>query len=364
MADPKTHLSHLFDTNELAELLEAGYVRKQVHPSGSLTILNYTEKAQYERVWNDVTRQCRGLIIDVADEVIARPYSKFFNYGEHPEGSLDFNARVAVTDKMDGSLGILYPSPDGGHAVATRGSFTSEQAIHATKVWRDRYADVTEVDVGITWLFEIIYPANRIVCDYGDMDDLVLLGGVEILTGRPIRPGFFVYDGPKTQTFDCDTLAEALAAEPRPGAEGLVVRFPDNDHLMIKLKQEEYVQLHRIVTGLNARVVWEQLGEDKSVADICEPLPDELHDWVKNLAAELSGKALTVLTEAREEHERIRATLAGDWGRKDYAAVASRSVNRAWLFMLLDGKDPSGKIWRTLRPSGDNRPLHVTEDVA
>ena len=364
MAEPKAHLSHLFDLAELADLIEAGYVRRQVHPAGSLSILNYTEKSVYERVWNDVTRQCRGLIVDDDGIVVARPWAKFFNYGEHPEGSLDLGARVAVTDKWDGSLGILYPSPEGGYAVATRGSFTSEQAIHATKLWQERYAETTEVDENHTWLFEIIYPGNRIVCDYGDMDELVLLGGVEMLTGRPIRPGFFVYDGPKTKTFAYDTLADALAAQPRPGAEGLVVRFPDNDHLMIKLKQDDYVALHRIVTGLNARVVWEQLGDGKSVADICEPLPDELHDWVKNLAAELSGKALATLAEAREEHEAILAGLPDGWTRKEYAAVAGRSSNRAWLFLLLDGKDPSPKIWRTLRPSGEDRPLNITEDVA
>jgi RNA ligase len=196
------------------------------------------------------------------------------------------------------------------------------------------------------------------------MDDLVLLGAVEMLTGRPVHPEFCVYGGPKTKTFAYGTLTDALAAQPRPGAEGLVVRFPDNDHLMIKLKQDDYVALHRIVTGLNARVVWEQLGEGKCVADICETLPDELHDWVKSLAAELSGKALTVLAGAREEHERILAGLPGGWTRKDYAAVAGRSANRAWLFLLLDGKDPSPKIWRTLRPSGEDRPVNITEDVA
>jgi RNA ligase len=364
MAEPKVFLSHLFDTAELAELIEAGYVRQQVHPKGSLTILNYTEKAQYERVWNDVTRQCRGLIVRDGSEVVARPFTKFFNYGEHPEGSLDLNARAVVTDKMDGSLGILYPSPEGGYAVATRGSFTSEQAIHATKIWWERYADTTEVDEGITWLFEIIYPANRIVCDYGDMDDLVLLGGVDILTGRPIRPGFFVYDGPKTKTFDFDTLGEALAAEPRNGAEGYVIRFPDHDHLMIKIKQDDYVALHRIVTGLNARVVWEQLGDGKDTAAICEPLPDELHDWVKQVASDLCGQLEEIQVAAEDEHDRIERSLPEGWTRKDYAAVAAKSPNRAWLFMLLDGRDPVDKIWRTLRPSGDNRPLNITEDVA
>lgn len=362
------HLWDLLDLQALETALKDGYVREQTHPTLPLRILNYTEKAQYERVWDAVTLACRGLIVDDAGKVVARPFQKFFNYSEHPEGTFDLTARVAVTDKLDGSLGILYPTPD-GHAIATRGSFTSDQAQHATKVWQDRYADITEVDEDITWLFEIIYPENRIVCDYGGMDDLVLLGGVEIDSGHPIRPGFFVYDGPAAATFDYSTLAEALAAPPRKGAEGVVVRFNDLRHYdligtMIKIKQDDYVALHRLVTGLNARIVWERIGDGETVQQICEPLPDEFHPWVEGVAGDLMGRSVQTITAARREHAELKASLPDGWTRKDYAAAASRSDNRAWLFMLLDGKDPAAKIWRTLRPSGEHRPVNVSEDTA
>ncbi|MCO6011523.1 hypothetical protein NE236_41890 [Actinoallomurus purpureus] len=362
MTAPKVHLGDLFDLGELAEMLDAGYIRQQIHPDLPLTILNYTEKAQYERVWTDVTRQCRGLIVRDGSYVVARPWAKFFNYGEHPDGALDLAAPAEVTDKQDGSLGILYLGTD-GWMIATRGSFTSDQALHATTIFRRRYGDFEPPD-GMTALFEIVYPANRIVLDYGNTDDLILLGAVDIATGEAVGPDWVSgWYGPMAETFPARTLGEALALPPRPNAEGVVVRLIDTG-LMVKLKQEDYVQLHRIVTGLNARVVWEQLGAGKTVADTCEPLPDELHDWVKDLAADLTGKALAMLTAAREEHETILAGLPDGWTRKDYAAIAGRSTNRAWLFLLLDGKDPSPKIWRTLRPSGDDRPLNITEDVA
>jgi RNA ligase len=356
------HLRELFNPSDLAEAIDAGYVRRQVHPDGSLAILNYTERCQYEGAWNDVTRQCRGLIVNDADGVIARPWAKFFNYGDSMCGPLDLAAPAEVTDKLDGSLGILYPGPD-GWMVATRGSFTSDQALHATTVLRMRYDDFDPPD-GMTVLFEIVYPENRIVVDYGTTDDLILLGAVDIATGEAVGPDWISgWYGPIAETFGARTLADALVLPPRPNVEGVVVRMVDTG-TMVKIKQEDYVALHKIVTGLNARVVWEHLGNGKTVADICEPLPDELHDWVKNLAADLTGQALAILAEAREEHERILASMSGDWTRKDYAAVACRSANRAWLFMLLDGKDPAPKIWRTLRPSGDNRPINISEDVA
>ena len=123
------HISDLFDPADLESAIADGFVRAQDHPTLALRILNYTERAQYERVWTDVTRQCRGLIVDGMGRIVARPYAKFFNYGEHDEATLSLDEFVTITDKMDGSLGILYRGTDGQLAIATRGSFASEQAI-------------------------------------------------------------------------------------------------------------------------------------------------------------------------------------------------------------------------------------------
>src|SRR5580704_13443222 len=93
-------LADLLDLGELEAAVEQGFVRRQVHPDLPLSILNYTERTQYERAWTDVTRQCRGLIVDEDGWVHARPFGKFFNYGEHPEGALNLTAPAEVTDKM------------------------------------------------------------------------------------------------------------------------------------------------------------------------------------------------------------------------------------------------------------------------
>lgn len=288
------------------------------------------------------------------------------NKRNFPSGRTGFDVTTTTHNYMargvlvHNSLGILYPV-NGGHAIATRGSFSSEQALHATGLWQERYAGVTTVEPGITYLFEIIYPGNRIVCDYGDLDDLVLLGGVEIATGMPVQVS---WPGPAATVFEYASLGEALKAPPRPGAEGLVVRFPDHGQLMTKIKQSDYVALHRTVTGLNARVVWERLGDGATPAEICEGLPDEFHSWVRDVAAELTGRRDQIVALAWAEHQGIVAALPDGWTRKDYAKAAGRSRNRAWLFLLLDERDPSDRIWRTLRPSSDDRPGNYSEDTA
>lgn len=359
---PGITLGDLLDEAELARAIEEGYVRRQVHPERPLAILNYTERCTYERAWSDVTRMCRGLIVrDGTGEVIARPWAKFFNYGEHPEGSLDLSAPAEVTDKMDGSLGIMYH--DGtGWAIATRGSFASDQAAHATAVLRGRYPDFTPPD-GMTVLFEIVFPANRIVVDYGGTDDLVLLGAVDIATGEAVGPDWVsLWDGPLAEVMAARTLAEALALPPRPGREGVVVRMPGP--VMIKLKQDDYVALHRLITGMNARVVWERLGLGETADEICVAIPEEFWPWVRQVAGELEAEGNRILDAASAEHHRILSEMPAEWTRKDYALAAQKSEFRPWLFMLLDGRDPDPAIWKILRPSGERTLVAYSEDTA
>jgi RNA ligase len=355
-------LPDLFDTALLDTMIQEGYVRVQRHPTSPLLIHNYTEKAQFAEIWNAVTLACRGLITSPDGTVIARPFPKFFNHGQPGAPEVDLDAPVRVTDKADGSLGVIYPDGTGGHAVATRGSFASDQARHATAVLRDRYGRWVP-PAGLTVLVEIIYPGNRIVLDYGDLDDLVLLGAVDLGSGRSYGPEAVPdWPGPVVESFTHPTLAHALAAPPRAGREGLVVWFPDTD-LRIKLKYEEYVRLHRIVTGLNARVVWEGIGD---LDALVESLPDEFHPWVRTVATALTAEVDTRAAAVEEEYRTILAGLADGWSRKDFALVASRHPLRGYLFLRLDGRDCRPRLWQEVRPAADWTPSGrvLSEDTA
>lgn len=176
------NITTMFDPGQLQTAIDEGYVRTQRHPELPLVIYNYTEKAQYEYAWNTVTMQCRGLIVDDDGEVVARPFPKFFNYGD-TGGDVSpsyYHSPVVVTDKVDGSLGILWRYAD-TYGIATRGSFTSPQAAWATK-WFNKYAEYSAFDFEYTYLFEILASWNRIVVDY-DWEGLVLLGRVNIEYG-------------------------------------------------------------------------------------------------------------------------------------------------------------------------------------
>lgn len=352
------------------DMVDEGYIRLQVHPEfPQLRIANYTEKAVFDREWNAATRASRGLIFDVDNgDVLARPFPKFFNHGEVDAAKIELDDEVWVSDKMDGSLGIIYVAPDNSVRVATRGSFASDQAVHATRVLNKKYSEwagffksmmFLTTSYNYTPLVEIIYPANRIVCDYGSTDDLVLLGWIGKLTGEYFPANMGEWDGPRAQSFDFENFSQVLAEAPRDGAEGFVVYSP-RLHDWVKVKQSDYVELHRIVTGLSARRVYEALGSGQTVEEICAPLPDEFHQFVRDVAEYLDAKVRERFTKAVQEFDYIEETLAsrgirqGDLEfRKEFALMAKDSFYPSLLFLLLDDRDVTGKIWKMFEPDSD-----------
>lgn len=352
------YLGDLLDTALLKEMIEQGYVRERAHSRYPYRILNYTEAAAFGKVWNAATLQCRGLVVNDDDIVIARPFPKFFNDSEfsvsNALGALDLSAPVEVTDKIDGSLGILMPAPDGGYLIATRGSFASAQAEWATVYFREQFAGFTPLP-GYTYLFEIVYPQNRIVVSYG-YSDLVLLGAMHIDSGELTAAATLDWPGRKAAQFPYNTLAEALSAPVRDNAEGFVIRYRETG-LMVKVKLERYVQLHRLITGLSERSVWQHAASGKSFAELLIDLPDEFHEWVHQVWSRLSAAHAELLAAAHERYSQIRASLPPDPCRKEFALAAQADPLRVYLFLLFDGREDKLReaIWKPLRPAGDTR---------
>jgi RNA ligase len=351
-------LEDLVEPGLLHEMTKEGYIRQQWHPALPLCIWNYTEKAQFDWVWNDATRTCRGLITDfMTGDVVARPFPKFFNYGEEDVAAGYYFTPVTVTDKLDGSLGILYPTGHLRWAIATRGSFTSTQALHATERLEEYLVMGWHPERGMTYLFEIIYPDNRIVCNYHGTDDLFLLGKVSIEDGWSTGP-FGDWPGPRAKIFGYKNFQEAIAAQPRPGAEGMVVHFIDLDK-RLKIKQPDYVMLHRIVTGLNERTVWEHLSSGGSVRELCSNIPDDFHPWVYDTADWLFGRYYDLDRAARHAFE----SMPRDGSRKHFALEAKKHTLAKYLFRLYDGKDIGPLLWADVRPPASRGPWKQGEDV-
>lgn len=334
------------DIDKFNEYVEKKLITRREHPSLNLLIWNYTPMVQYSKAWDEVTLAARGLITDYYGQIIARPFTKFFNYGEYqgeiPEGN------PSVSEKMDGSLGILYKYGE-SIGIATRGSFESDQAKHATELL-NTYIEQHGSDWirdEITYLFEIIYPTNRIVVDYGARDELVLLAIIDTETGDDVPLWSFNHGwrGPEVPFVDSDNDLAKLAAYNTPNHEGFVVRFSNG--LRLKVKFEEYVRLHRLLTNISSKVIWELLKDGKPINEIIENVPDEFYDWVMVVHDNLRA-------EYKELKDRV-LSVAGDipdTDRKAQAAwiFANHKDISGFLFNILTDKSIDEQLWKTIKP--------------
>lgn len=400
-----TALHELIPPDELAAAIEAGLVTRKPHPHLPLSIYTYTRTAQYSRAWSAATIRCRGLIADdVTGEIVAWPFMKFWNVGEHGQGH-DYapplpDEPFEVYDKVDGSLGILFHYNDRWH-VASKGSFTSEQAMWAQA--RISTSDTRGLWPDTTYLAEIIYPENRIVVDYGDRQDLVLLGafdkdGTEIPLATAsvewLEIGNVVRTWPALPLPELLKLAEANTrpdGTPTSGisTEGYVIRYTSG--LRAKAKLSEYVRLHKVLTGITERDIWRMLGmqryadqppklvakmlgctpaEVEALADsargpldaLLDAVPDEFDTWVRTVAARLNRDAEASETVATHEYQRI-VHLGDDRGAFARAAqnIGEPGI-RACMFLHLDGKPTGLHLWRAIKPTAAT-PFKNDEDA-
>ena len=384
-----------------------GLLHKQTHPTLDLTIWNYSPKVQYERLWDEITLQCRGLVTNSKGVIVARPFKKFFNYEEYRPEDIP-NEDYVVYEKMDGSLGILFyyeyelsderryniwfnnnyetgmerffdpnnlpdydnsyyeptPKTKGEWVLATRGSFTSPQSKKGRQLL-EKY-DYSKLHTEYTYLFEIIYPENRIVCVY-DFEDLVLLGMIHTKTGNEVNIhnsdnedirlnnlinnlGFKVVTLYKTWGEGFDLLKEEISKD----KEGYVVRFKNG--FRMKIKGDEYVRLHRILTGFSNINIWEILKNGEDINEYLDSVPDEFDKWVKSVVINLRYTYFKISESAGKTFDYY---MYGKYNDKE--PVTDRKVFAEWvmtqdkflqpiLFKMFDKKDYSSYIWMKIRP--------------
>lgn len=365
----KVHLHDLIDEKEYTEALQAGYLYEREHPYLPYVLHAQSPTVTWAEEWNESTLTCRGLVTHRdTKEIIARPYRKFFNYGQQGAPHIPPEDNVVVYDKVDGSLGILVPKPDNcGYFITTKGGWESEQATEGTRIWEEKYSHLT-LNPNWTYVYEIVSPHHRIVINYQDTRDLILLNAIDNVTGKTIPPDVAAenWPGPVVEILPHTTLQEALSAPAREGREGFVVWHPASDN-RVKVKHQDYLRLHAIVTGFSSRSVWEVLRTGKRPSSELVNVPDEFHNWVKAEEVKLTKAYETMLSGLRAEHEKIHRTVSrttqteqgtGEY-MKNYVAAIGDSDNRALLIMFARGEERNrGKIndniWKRLRPTSES----------
>lgn len=338
--------------------IDNGLVEAKGHPTLPLTIYNYSRECQFKQSWDSVTLQCRGLILDHDDKLVARGFNKFFNYEEveHKNQVPLRDEYVYVQEKMDGSLGILFYYNQDWH-MATRGSFESDQAKAGLEILKTKY-DLDKFHPTVSYLCEIIYPENRIVVDYSE-EKIMFLSAV--MDGREVSWGtaraLFHSSGileediviTSINTIDRE-LFGSLKALNELGKEGFVLRFHPSNY-RIKIKFDEYVRLHRLLTTFSNLDIWECLRNGDDLTKYLERVPDEFDSWVKGWLRSIQSAYVMKEKEAREWTGKVQ--IASHPSRKSEAEWILENVPKEYqglVFSMLQGKDYNPAIWRMIRP--------------
>lgn len=347
------NISEMFDLETFNEYIATGYISERSHDTLPLSIYNYTANTQWEQKWDNITMHCRGLIVDDAGLVVGNCLKKFFNYNEPNAQALQTDGLVQVTDKLDGSY-LSVCKYDGQLVVATRGSFNSEQAKEAQDIINEnfQYKDhLLRACEGYTYIFEIIYPKNRIVLDYGSLRDIVLIGCLlnrENVDGQFWVPASRLYwPGESVKEFGHKTMAEALAMPPRDNTEGVVVYFVKTGE-RVKIKTEEYVRLHKLFTQYSIKTLLDLIVEKQDVSKYMSELPDELYAIVKKDYDMLWHRFYEIDESIHENFISIKHIK----DRKEFARQAIQLEHSKMMFCLYDQQSQdriADHIWKLIR---------------
>lgn len=133
---------------------------------------NFSKEAFYNKVWDNMTTQARGLFIDVKNnKILARSYNKFFNINERKETELENIEKTLVFPvkfylKYNGFLGILSVK-DNELFFATKSTNTGDYAEYFKTIFYKKFND-KQIKImkdkiikdNITIVFEVIDNIN------------------------------------------------------------------------------------------------------------------------------------------------------------------------------------------------------------
>lgn len=296
----------------------------------NLVLLKYH---QIESNMNErIVQECRGLILDEDNEwrVVCRSMDKFFNTSEPQAAKIDW-ATARTYEKVDGSLCQLYYY-DKNWQIATSGSpdasgnvndygFTFRELFW--RVWSELKYKLPE-GTSITYFFELMTPFNRVVVDHHG-NDIILLGARRLDTFQELNPVVeaHINEWKCVRLYDFNDRSEVeeqLKGMNGLEQEGFVVC--DAQYRRVKMKCEDYVKRHRLVSSMSYRNMLDVIRTNES-AEVLPMVPQfkDLH-W-----------------EIRVKYERLLGEMIGFYDgikhlddRKQFALLATTKHYSGALF--------------------------------
>lgn len=276
---------------------------------GNISSFNFTDKAFYDKIWDEQTTKARGLYLDTfKGKVAARAYDKFFNINERPETKFDMLQNklqfpVTAYVKENGFLGIVsYDEYNDDLFIASKSTIDSQFAewlkdmVYAKITPQNREKmKLFAKDNNVSFVFECVdmkndphiieYPESGLYLldivynqmefakfDYDSMRDIAHQFGL-----TPKERAFEIANWQDFYDWYYDILEEDYEYNGRK-IEGFVIE--DSVGYMTKLKLT-YYNFWKFMRAISHEAI--RNGYIRKTSALTTPLANEYYAWVRKL---------------------------------------------------------------------------------
>lgn len=252
----KLKVQEYLEKNTLSDLEKQYAIKLAYSPIGEpLVSLNYCQIDSPK--YSEICKECRGLVLDYkTNEVVAKGFNRFFNYGESREeiNKFDWN-NFATQNKEDGSLIIVYKY-NGTWRVNTRASFGIGKINNSNFTWEELFYQTIDekgldsIPDNTTLVFELCSIYNKVVRTYLQPVSYLLssFNRETLEEDKQERvaqyANFLNVPCPPLLTYGCvDDILKTLETT-EPTFEGFVIKDINGNRM--KIKSKNYLRLHRM----------------------------------------------------------------------------------------------------------------------
>lgn len=319
----------------LESLTAKYYIKVKQHPKfPELSMLKYDQINS--NMSNELVQECRGIIFNTTDwSIVARPFNKFFNYGEPLAAKIDWST-ARVQEKLDGSLTIAFyykgswnaassGTPDAGGNV-NNSNMTFSSLFWET--WNKMGYGTLGMHPTLTYMFELMTKHNRVVVSHPE-PKLVLIGARDTISGQEFNSMVFVDQFKVVREFGIRSLDEVKASmEHFSGLEQEGYVVVDGDFNRVKIKHPMYVTAHHMIDSLSPKRVLDIVRTGET-PEILAHFPE----WSNEISV-IREKYQALISEVETEYNRISNIPE----QKAFASEALKTRFSAALFTKRAGK--------------------------
>ena len=248
--------------------------------------------AEFWKKYDQMYRECRSVVIDKRrDCLVLTPFRKFFNLNETEETQianiqrrLDAAKSIEISDKMDGSMQAARYY-NGEYVLSGTQALNREESFRVNigyELLGENYRKMLRDNPDYTFIFELICSEDKHVVKYDDAQrGLYLIGIRNVLNGNEMSYADVIgtaraYGVKCTKVFDktFDQILNELDEKSSNEAEGFVINI---DGYKLKLKYNDYLNVHRMLTKITSTNVIIRAVDDGSWDDLLSKIPEAYH---------------------------------------------------------------------------------------